>query len=613
MKIMRYSLPDTTLVSSLWRAIVSGLLLSTGLAIVLATAATAYALNASAVSITGITPFAALDSNNSCTAGPRAMFVQVNVKNISAAALTGISTKLGGFTNAQFALASGEQTDRYIGVLAAGATASLFWYVDYPCTIDVATTYTVGVVDNTAGIVSSSPLSLTTRSEISAQAGGDVATVNLGQGAVVGQIVPYTVSYAFGNPAASADAMIQPAGNVNFDSACYRLISDDIVASNFTAGPLTTADNQLYFTSVAGASSNAITVVYRFLARCTGVSSPAAPFADLKSGTQVKYTSNFSTSVAVITFPPASNAFSISKSASAALLPAGGAVVYTVTVSNSSPFVAFADRVVDTLPSGATFGGMTASSQLTAGNSSISPTVDASGVLTWTGIPLSSYAVPANGTLLLVYTATITSTPGVYANAATVTAGSVNTGPAATPVTVGSADMALSIAAPITTVVNTPLQYSLSITNHGTTDATGVVVSDTLPAGATFGSATPSQGSCSFAAGIVTCTLGSMANGGTASITLIVTPTTSGTITDTARVWAAQFDPVMANNPASQQVEVDTLPTAVTLLRIAAGASDPLSKEMLAAGLFAGGAVVLLGVGRSRRRRAQRVSAPPTR
>ncbi len=55
-----------------------------------------------------------------------------------------------------------------------------------------------------------------------------------------------------------------------------------------------------------------------------------------------------------------------------------------------------------------------------------------------------------------------------------------------------------------------PLTYTLLITNAGPLTATGVVVSDTLPVGVTFGSVTSSQGSCEEDGGTVTCHLGSL-------------------------------------------------------------------------------------------------------
>ena len=68
-------------------------------------------------------------------------------------------------------------------------------------------------------------------------------------------------------------------------------------------------------------------------------------------------------------------------------------------------------------------------------------------------------------------------------------------------------------------------------------------MTDTLPAGVTYQSATPSQGTCSQASGTVTCSVGSLANGGTATVAIAVTPQSAGTFTNTATVAGAQTDP----------------------------------------------------------------------
>ena len=57
------------------------------------------------------------------------------------------------------------------------------------------------------------------------------------------------------------------------------------------------------------------------------------------------------------------------------------------------------------------------------------------------------------------------------------------------------------------------MTYTLSVNNGGPNPALGVVVTDTLPANAAFISATPSQGSCTNAGDIVTCSLGGHADG----------------------------------------------------------------------------------------------------
>lgn len=71
------------------------------------------------------------------------------------------------------------------------------------------------------------------------------------------------------------------------------------------------------------------------------------------------------------------------------------------------------------------------------------------------------------------------------------------------------------------------LSYTLLITNNGPGTATGVVVTDTLPVGVTYVSATPSQGTCSQSLGVVTCNLNSLANGASATVTIVTTVSSS--------------------------------------------------------------------------------------
>jgi uncharacterized repeat protein (TIGR01451 family) len=74
-----------------------------------------------------------------------------------------------------------------------------------------------------------------------------------------------------------------------------------------------------------------------------------------------------------------------------------------------------------------------------------------------------------------------------------------------------AADLALSgTLAPDPVQIGSPLTYSLRVQNLGPSSASGVTLTDTLPAGATFVSATASQGSCSQAAGTVSCSFGAL-------------------------------------------------------------------------------------------------------
>jgi uncharacterized repeat protein (TIGR01451 family) len=92
------------------------------------------------------------------------------------------------------------------------------------------------------------------------------------------------------------------------------------------------------------------------------------------------------------------------------------------------------------------------------------------------------------------------------------------------------------------------LSYTLTVTNNGTSPATGTVLTDTLAAGLTLVSATPSQGSCT--TGPISCSLGTIAVGATATVTVVVTPGAVGGYANTASVTATTPDLDSGNNTA---------------------------------------------------------------
>ncbi len=129
------------------------------------------------------------------------------------------------------------------------------------------------------------------------------------------------------------------------------------------------------------------------------------------------------------------------------------------------------------------------------------------------------------------------------------------------------ADTALAMAgAPNPVTLGQTVTYTLTVTNDGPTGdpALAVQTVDTLPATATLQSANPSQGTCSSASTSVTCQLGPLASGASATITIVVTPTTVGTITNSAAVSSSASDPNPANNQASAATVVDNAPIVFT-------------------------------------------------
>ena len=99
------------------------------------------------------------------------------------------------------------------------------------------------------------------------------------------------------------------------------------------------------------------------------------------------------------------------------------------------------------------------------------------------------------------------------------------------------------------------LTYTVNVKNSGPANATGVVVTDTLPSSMTFVSASSSQGSCGGTA-TLTCNLGSMASGANAKVTIVVQPRTKGTYTNTVSVRSSAPDSNAANDSASVATRV---------------------------------------------------------
>jgi large repetitive protein len=125
--------------------------------------------------------------------------------------------------------------------------------------------------------------------------------------------------------------------------------------------------------------------------------------------------------------------------------------------------------------------------------------------------------------------------------------------------TVGpAADLAIAKTAGGATAGGTA-SWTIVVENHGPSTGDPVTVSDSLPAGTTFRSATPSQGSCSAAGDGVSCNLGALASGASAQISVVadVAPGTAGQeLRNQATVSAPQADPDPSNNKSEAVTKI---------------------------------------------------------
>ncbi len=258
----------------------------------------------------------------------------------------------------------------------------------------------------------------------------------------------------------------------------------------------------------------------------------------------------------------------------AGALSIGSAFSYDLTVANAGPGGATGVTVTDSLPPQVTYVSNTCGATFAA------PT------LTWT---IGALANAANATCTINVTV---ASAGAISNTATVTSTSNDPTPAngSATATVGGAptdaDVSLTKTAQGTGLnVGSAFTFTLTASNAGPGGATGVVVTDSLPASVTY---VGNNCGATYAAPTLTWTIGALANAATATCIIDVTVAQPGQITNTASITATTNDPNAANNAASA---------------IVAGASFrevPANSTLALLALLAG--VIGLGVFASQRR-----------
>jgi len=242
---------------------------------------------------------------------------------------------------------------------------------------------------------------------------------------------------------------------------------------------------------------------------------------------------------------------SLAKTVNKAAPQVGENVTFTITLSNSGPHRATGVAVRDQLPSGLTF---------------VSATPSAGAYDNGTGV----WTVPAlengaNVTLQITATAAGTTPTTNIAEVVAADQRDSDSTPnnnvaseddqAGVTVTPQLADLSLiKTASPSRPLANQEVTFTVTVSNAGPHEATGVTVKDVLPPGMTFVSAAPSAGAFDRTNGVWT--VGRVGAGGTASLRIVARTDTADEKTNTAEITAAdQHDP--DSTPGNQDPNED--------------------------------------------------------
>lgn len=349
---------------------------------------------------------------------------------------------------------------RYVGNLAPNQSKEVFVYIDYsrlrdwmpcsngnpPISYNQPITFTVVSLDNGMSGTKTQVVQFQTNGMISANSGGQFISSELGSGSYVGQLLTTTVVYGFGNNQSNSGLLLQPSGNSTFHDTCYRLI-DTKVQESSVLGVSVGVTNTLWFPTTDTENNDVVKMKYTFQMQCAISTTITLPWSEITGGQNSKYNSQSYTESSGVPLPPVQpveTVLNISKSVSPSQVAIHGTVTYTVRLQNSATQPIQATILRDLLPSGFVYKGFATGSEVTAVNSSISPTLNTTGTLNWYGYPYATYTVPASGTLQantpgelkLIYHVQAPMTAGEYTNWVTTTVGMSSLGPVSTTVRV---------------------------------------------------------------------------------------------------------------------------------------------------------------------------------
>jgi len=113
--------------------------------------------------------------------------------------------------------------------------------------------------------------------------------------------------------------------------------------------------------------------------------------------------------------------------------------------------------------------------------------------------------------------------------------------------------------------VGNALKYTIQVRNNGSAGATGMIVNDSWTTGVPFVSVSSDLGTCTHGGSTATCQIPSLAAGATVNITLVLKPSATGTVTNTASVKANEPDTDTTDNSVTENTTITNPPIHVTV------------------------------------------------
>ena len=417
-----------------------------------------------------------------------------------------------------------------LGVVADGASVDVIITVTVPSSASAGTvTNNVSVTAATTDPVPGNDLA-SEDTTISVEADLSVVKVDSADPVAAGASFSYTVTVSNAGPSDATDVVLTDVlpGLVTYTSAMPDQGSCSEAGGTVTCPLGTIADGDsvdVVITVVVGVGVGAGTVLTN-TASVVSTSPDPVPLNNSDSeDTTVEEVADLSVAKVDLVDP----------------VVAGTNVTYTVTVTNGGPSGAPLVVLTDTLPTGTTY---------------VSAVPDQGTCSELAGVVTGSLGSIANGVSVDVVIVaavapdvadgtTLTNVASVVSTASEPTPGDNST--SEDTLITAEADISVTKVDSVDPVLaGANLSYTVTVTNGGPSDAQTVVLTDTLPGGTNYVSAVPDQGTCSEAAGVVTCSLGVIAAGASIDVviaTAVPSSTSAGTITNSAAVTTTTTDP----------------------------------------------------------------------